>query len=128
MAAGAFTERVRAAYGPDGRLPLPGLPDWDIFPFEGSLQVKHLADPVLPEPARHGEDESSCGCRDRADTEFLSDRRALAAGHDRRANCLPAYLLMPCRHCDLADLPDELAAELGVLVVRIDRLLPARMV
>lgn len=46
--------RAAAAATADGRLPLPDLITWDIFPFEGSLQVKALDDVRLPEPARSG--------------------------------------------------------------------------
>src|SRR3954468_4033883 len=53
--------RARAAYTADGRLPLPDdISDWDIFPFEGELLIKPLADPVVPEPPRHGEVASDC--------------------------------------------------------------------
>ena len=52
--------RVRAAEDADGRLALPDVTEWDIFPFEGDLRVKHLEDPVLPEPPRTGEGGRPC--------------------------------------------------------------------
>ena len=72
----SFAERIladaRAAASDAGRLPLPDMADWDIFPFEGELRVKQLDEVVLPEPARDGElgsdDCQSCG---RDDEEFL---------------------------------------------------------
>src|ERR1700727_375586 len=45
----------------EGRLPLSQMTGWDIFPFEqASLRVVPLAPPVLPEPARSGEDGQNC--------------------------------------------------------------------
>jgi len=123
--AARFTERVRAAYGPDGRLALPPLTEWDIFPFEGDLLVKQLADPVLPEPPRHGENPATCDCRERADDSYLWTDEHWRLGGLAEPAGVPAYLLMPRAHHDLADLPDDLAAELGVLIVRLDRILSA---
>ncbi|MDQ6873943.1 MAG: hypothetical protein M3042_02615 [Actinomycetota bacterium] len=120
-----FTARVRAAYGANGRLAPPALTGWDIFPFEGELLVKPLADPVLPEPARQGEDPAGCDCRDRPDEDYLWTDAHWRLGTLAEPAGVPAYLLMPREHYDLADLPDSLAAELGVLTVRLDRILSA---
>lgn len=123
--AAALTARARGAYGTDGRLPLPDVTQWDIFPFEGALLVKPLADPVLPEPPREGEDPERCHCRSRTDADYLwtDDHWRLLTLAE--ATALPAYLLEPRDHYDLADLPDDLAAELGLLIVRLDRILSA---
>jgi diadenosine tetraphosphate (Ap4A) HIT family hydrolase len=116
---------VRAAYGPDGRLARPGVAEWDIFPFDGELLVKHLADPVLPEPDRQGENPQDCNCRTRADDSYLWTDDHWRLGSLAEPEGVPAYLLMPREHYDLADLPDPLAAELGILTVRLDRILSA---
>jgi hypothetical protein len=112
--------RARAAYTADGRPPLPDdISDWDIFPFEGDLLVKPLDDPVVPEPPRHGETVGDCSACMSADSDYVwSD-----AGWRLRTTPqpLPAYLLEPRAHLDLGDLDDSMAAELGVLVVRIER-------
>lgn len=123
--AARFTDRVRAACGPDGRLPLPAITEWDIFPFEGELLVKRLADPVLPEPPRQGEDPASCDCLARPPYgvgDLWSDDNWRLGTLPEPAG-VPAYLLMPRAHHDLADLPDALAVELGLLIVRMDRVL-----
>jgi hypothetical protein len=40
----------------EGRLPLSRLTAWDVFPFEQDrLRAVLLARPVLPEPARAGQ-------------------------------------------------------------------------
>lgn len=114
--------RARAAAGPDGRLPLPDVASWDIFPFEGSLLVKRLQDPVLPEPPRHGEDPADCGPCRRADAECLwtNDRWRVYAPEPAG---VPALLLEPREHLDLADLDEQYAAELGTLIWRMERAL-----
>lgn len=114
--------RARAAYGPDGRPPLPETVTWDIFPFEGALQVKPLDDPVLPEPPRHGEDAAECSaCRRTDDTYLWTDGRWRLYAPEPAG--VPALLLEPREHLDLGDLDEAYAAELGVLVVRIERAL-----
>jgi len=94
---------------------------WDISPFEpDGLLVAPLRPPVLPEPARHGEDPLDCNaCRSRDEGIWLDDRwrltRITGVG-------VPLVLMLhPRDHFDLADLPDELAAELGVLTTHIAR-------
>lgn len=125
--AAVFMDRVRAACGPQGRLALPALTEWDIFPFEGELLVKRLADPVLPEPPRQGEDPATCDCLARpphgVDDLWSDDNWRLGTLPEPAG--VPAYLLMPAQHLDLGDLTEELAAELGVWTVRLDRILSA---
>jgi len=114
--------RARAAYGADGRLPLPDTVTWDIFPFEGALQVKRLDDPVLPEPPRHGEDGTDCSACQRTDDAYLwTDHRWRVYAPESAG--VPALLLEPRAHLDLGDLDETYAAELGVLTVRIERAL-----
>jgi diadenosine tetraphosphate (Ap4A) HIT family hydrolase len=98
---------------------------WDISPFEpDGLRVAPLRPPVLPEPARQGEDPSDCrACRDRDEGLWVSDNWRLA----RIAGVgVPLVLMLyPRDHYDMADLPDELAAELGVLSTHIVRSMEA---
>jgi diadenosine tetraphosphate (Ap4A) HIT family hydrolase len=103
------------------RLPLARMTGWDISPFEqDGLRVAALRPPVLPEPARHGEDPANCrNCRERDEGIWFNDHwrlaRVLGVG-------VPlALMLYPREHYDMADLPDELAAELGLLTTRIVR-------
>ena len=48
-------ERIRAVEAEHGRLPMPDMAGWDIFPFEGDIRVRLVDDPVVPEPPRSGE-------------------------------------------------------------------------
>ncbi|CCA53902.1 hypothetical protein SVEN_0615 [Streptomyces venezuelae ATCC 10712] len=94
---------------------------WSISPFEADgLRVSPLRPPVLPEPPRHGEDPADCqSCRDRDEGIWFNDRWRLT----RIAGVgVPLVLMLhPLEHHDMADLPDELAAELGVLSTHIVR-------
>jgi diadenosine tetraphosphate (Ap4A) HIT family hydrolase len=116
-----FYDRALAAADSERRLPLARMTGWDISPFEpDGLRVSPLRPPVLPEPARDGEDPSDCrACRRRDEGIWASDRWRLSripgAG-------VPLILMIhPREHYDMADLPDELAAELGVLNTHVVR-------
>lgn len=116
-----FYDHALAAADGERRLPLARMAGWDISPFEaGGLRVAPLRPPVLPEPARQGEDPSDCNsCRRRDEGIWLNDRWRLT----RIAGVgVPLVLMLhPRDHFDMADLPDELAAELGVLSTHIVR-------
>ena len=103
------------------RLPLSRMTGWDISPFEqDGLRVSSLRPPVLPDPAREGEDPADCGsCRRRDEGIWLNDRWRLS----RVAGVgVPLVLMLhPRDHHDLTDLPDELAGELGVLTMHLAR-------
>jgi hypothetical protein len=116
-----FYDHALAAGDGEGRLPLARMTGWDISPFEpGGLHVAPLRPPVLPEPARRGEDPSDCAsCRSRDEGIWFNDRwrltRIAGAG-------VPLVLMLhPRDHHDMGDLPDELAAELGLLSAHIVR-------
>jgi hypothetical protein len=105
----------------EGRLPLSRMTEWDISPFEpDGLLVAPLRPPVLPEPERHGEDPSECtSCTHRNEGIWFdaSWRLSVMTG----VGVPLALMLHPRNHHDLTDLPDELAAELGILTTHIAR-------
>lgn len=120
-----FHARVAAATDEEGRLPvaIEAMPGWDIFPFElEGLRIKPLEPLADAEPAREGEDPADCFCGrpmppERAARVAWRNERWLLVALDMK---LPvSFILRPVQHHDLADLPDEMAAELGVLMVRI---------
>ena len=118
--------RTMATADAEGRLPLPQQAMWEIFPFEpGSLRVKPLDPPVLPEPPRAGEGGQGCRRCERPDEDAVwSDDRWVLTGFADLG--LPfGAMLMPRAHLDLGDLDDEHAADLGRLVVRITRAVEA---
>jgi diadenosine tetraphosphate (Ap4A) HIT family hydrolase len=116
-----FYEHATAAADAEQRLPLARMTGWDISPFEqDGLRVSRLRPPVLPEPPRHGEDPAGCtSCRDRDRGIWLNDRWRLT--RVTGVGVPLALMLHPRDHHDMADLPDDLAAELGLLSVRIVR-------
>ncbi|BCY14610.1 hypothetical protein [Actinoplanes sp. L3-i22] len=116
-----FYERALAAADDERRLPLARMTMWDVSPFEpAGLRVSPLRPPVLPESPRHGEDPSACdSCRDRDQGIWLHEHwrltRIAGAG-------VPLILMLhPREHHDMAELPDELAAEMGVLTKHLVR-------
>ncbi len=121
-----FHARVRAAAGPDGRLrvAVEEMPGWDIFPFElDSLRLKPLQPLADEEPPRRGEDPAQCHCARAASPEhaqavaWSNDRWQLTLNSDMK---LPIALsLGPRAHCDLPTVPEELAAEMGILIVAV---------
>ncbi|GAA2545614.1 hypothetical protein GCM10010435_13270 [Winogradskya consettensis] len=116
-----FYNRAVAAADDEQRLPLARMTGWDISPFDpDGLRVARLRPPVLPEPPRHGEDPSDCSsCRDRDKGIWFNDRWRLT--RIAKVGVPLVLMLHPRDHYDLADLPDDLAAELGVLSTHIAR-------
>lgn len=116
-----FYAHALAAADDDGRLPLSRMTEWDISPFQpDGLQVTPLHPPVVPEPPRHGEDPSDCAsCAHRDHGIWFNARWRLS--RMTGVGVPLALLLHPRDHFDLAELPDEMAAELGVLTAHVTR-------
>lgn len=116
-----FYAHALAAADDEQRLPLARMTGWDISPFEpDGLVVSRLRPPVVPDPPRHGEDPASCGsCERRDEGLWLDDHWRLT----RIGGVgVPLVLMLhPRDHHDLGDLPDELAAEMGVLSTHLAR-------
>jgi diadenosine tetraphosphate (Ap4A) HIT family hydrolase len=107
---------------PDTPAPLPDFTRWPSFPFEGDIRVKRLDDPVDVEPPRKGEDPTDCTACTAPDDAYIwvSDRWRVRSMD--RPTGLPMVLILESRsHLDLGDLPNMLAAELGVMTVRLER-------
>ena len=101
---------------------MPDFTTWPTFPFEGDIRVRKLEPPVTEEPAREGEDAETCiACRaPDQDYVWVADRWRVRALE--RPSGLPMVLILESRsHLDLGDLPNLLAAELGVMTVRLER-------
>ena len=105
-----------------GSLRMPPVEEWETFPFDGDMRPRELQPPAEHDPARFGEGGVGCRRCAAADDEYVwTDERwrLWALG----PTGLPAVLLLePREHfAEPGDLPDELAAELGVLLARIER-------
>jgi hypothetical protein len=100
----------------------PSFVEWSSFPFEGELRVKKLDEPVAVEPPRKGEDKADCAkCQTPDDAYIWVNENWRVRSMDRPSG-LPMVLILESRsHLDLGDLPNMLAAELGVMTVRLER-------
>ncbi|MGC4869937.1 hypothetical protein ACLQ3B_31340 [Micromonospora sp. DT53] len=116
-----FYDHAVTAADDERRLPLARMTGWEISPFDpDGLRVAPLRPPVLPEPARHGEDPSTCDtCRNRDEGIWFNERWRLI--RVPRVGVPLVLMLLPRDHYDMADLPDEMASELGLLSTRIVR-------
>jgi diadenosine tetraphosphate (Ap4A) HIT family hydrolase len=114
--------RAEEAAGPDGRLAMPPMHEWETFPFEGDIRVRPLEPPVEAEKPRHGEGGVGCGRCERGDETAIWHDDNWRLVPTQKPHGLPVIVLLETReHLDLPDLDDELAAELGPLIVRIER-------
>lgn len=103
-------------------LQMPPVHEWETFPFDGNLRPRALQPPVEDEAPRYGEGGVDCRACAKRDEDYLwtTERwRLLALG----PTGLPVVLLLEPRqhYAEPGDLPDELAAECGVLIGRIER-------
>lgn len=115
-------ETVRVTLVPDTPPSVPNFTQWPSFPFEGDLRVKQLDDPVTTEPPRRGEGDRECTACGAPDEAYIWVGERWRVRAMDRPTGLPMVLILESRsHLDLGDLPNLLAAELGVLTVRLER-------
>jgi diadenosine tetraphosphate (Ap4A) HIT family hydrolase len=124
-------ERVTAATDDAWRAQaLQTLQSWGTFPFEtDGLRIAAL-EPPSPETARSGEGDRPCGACQRVAADEPDDAEVWRDEHWRLIALPPSgaplvLMLQPLAHHDLADLPDALAGELGVLQVHLARAVEA---
>jgi hypothetical protein len=115
-----FIERAQAVVGDDGRLPLGGMADWEVFPFEREgLRARPLEEYAVPEPDRRKapEDCKTCTALGRDD---LVLHRGSRLGVIRPGGCNLVFVanVVSLSHEMLDDLDDEGHVELGRLVGR----------
>ncbi|MBY8873576.1 hypothetical protein K7640_17220 [Micromonospora sp. PLK6-60] len=107
---------------PDTPPSVPDFTQWPSFPFEGDIRVKQLADPVAEEPLRKGEGNRDCTACQAPDEAYIWVGERWRVRAMDRPTGLPMVLILESRsHLDLGDLPNLLAAELGVMTVRLER-------
>ncbi len=124
-----FYARVLAATDEERRLPvaLEEMPGWFVYPYEvDGLRVKPLEPMLETEPDRRGEDPADCRCttEDWATTWPGAEENVVWHDDDWRlvdaGDKLPTFLMLqPRRHVDLDDVPDNLAASMGRLLVAL---------
>ena len=105
-----------------GSLRMPPVEEWDTFPFDGDMRPRPLASPVEREAPRRGEGGVDCWACNAGDDRYdwTSERWRLRA---LGPTGLPVVLILePREHYDApGHLPDDLAAEQGLLLTRIER-------
>jgi diadenosine tetraphosphate (Ap4A) HIT family hydrolase len=104
-------------------LRVPPVQEWESWPFEGEPTVRPLEPPVEQEPPRYGESGVDCGRCTASDEEYVwTNERWRLCTLDKPSG-LPVVVLLESREHFSApgDLPEEMAAELGVLTSRIER-------
>ena len=106
---------------------MPPVEEWDTFPFEGEMRPRALRPPVEREKPRLGEGGLDCGrCAASDDGYLWAGERWRLWTFDRPTGLPVVLLLEPREHfAEPGDLPDGLAAELGVLLARIERAIRA---
>lgn len=112
-----FWERVH------DRLRVPPVEEWETWPFEGELGVRPLQPPVEREAPRFGAGGVDCRTCGAPDDAYLwtNDHWRLRA-FDKPSGLPLVVLLEPREHvAEPGDLSEELAAELGLLLARIER-------
>jgi hypothetical protein len=116
-----FLSRVMEAADENGRLPMPPVADWGTFPFEGEITVRPFATELVDEPNRVGEGGVDCFVCDEGDAVALwSDANWLVTPFPKPAGLPVVVFLMPRAHHDIDDLPDDLAMELGPMLVKVE--------
>lgn len=101
----------------------PPVETWDTWPFDGEIRPRPLAPPVDQETPRHGEGGVDCGRCTAGDDKYVwTDEHWRLFAPDQPMGLPVVLLLEPREHLsEPGDLPDDLAAGLGILIARIDR-------
>ena len=116
-----FYAHALAATDDEQRLSLSRMTMWDVAPFDqDGLRVVPLRPPVVPEKPRQDEDPATCRACERRDEGVWRDERWRLQRIGGVGVPL-VLMLIPRQHFDLHDLPDDWAAELGVLSAHIGR-------
>ncbi|HVA53436.1 MAG TPA: hypothetical protein VNF05_07970 [Acidimicrobiales bacterium] len=118
-----FYANAVAAADAEGRLSLSRMTAWEIFPFEpDGLRVVPLNAPQMPETPRRGEGGAACDLCDAPGwASVWEDGRWRLITFAEPSGAPLVMMLLPKQHFDLTDLPDDLAAELGRLIVHTSR-------
>ncbi len=101
---------------------MPPVGEWDTWPFSGDLSPRPLLPPVAAEGPRHGAGGIGCAsCGLGAAGTLWTDDRWRVRPTDGPTG-LPVILLLETNeHVDFLDLSDDLASELGPMLLKVQR-------
>ena len=104
-------------------LRMPPVEAWSTFPFDGEMRPRALLPPVTNEAERQGAGGVDCWACLTPDASYLWTSERWRVRPTEKPTGLPLILFLEPRahYGDPGDLPDELAAELGVMLARIER-------
>jgi diadenosine tetraphosphate (Ap4A) HIT family hydrolase len=116
-----FYARALETADAEGRMPQSRMAAWSSAPFElEDLRVVPLRPPKLPEPLRHGEGGESCrNCGEENEGLIWEHSHWRLALLGQATGAPLIVMLFSKAHFDLVTLPDELASEMGRLIVHI---------
>ena len=105
------------------QLPLPDFVSWPIFPFVGDLRVREVEPRRSEDYPRDGEPGGSpCRACASPDGEYLWVDHHWRVKPPLRRSGAPVLLFLETReHLDMDDLDEDRAAEMGRMIVRLDR-------
>lgn len=108
-------------------LPLPDFVNWPIFPFVGDLRVRELAPRREEDYPRDGEPGGSpCPTCTAPDTHYIWVDDHWRVSPPLAPSGAPVQLFLETReHVDMDELDADRAAELGQMIVRLDRAIQA---
>lgn len=119
--------RVVAQVGEGGRLPMPPVQDWEMFPWEvvdGELVPKVVQPPVAAEDPRFGESpDKPCGGCTGVDGAIWENERWYVTSSPEPKGMPLTCMLQSKKHLDFPDMDDDLAAEWGQLSARLCRIM-----
>lgn len=113
------------------RLAVPAVAHWPIFPFEGDLRVRKIEPRFDEERMRNGDPGGEpcfrCHGDGRDNVPIWSNARwaVRSLRFDGEPAPFPAYMLETLACVDIGDLDEVVAAELGVLTLRLERAIMA---
>lgn len=104
-------------------LRVPPVETWDTYPFEGPASVRALRPPSDTDPARHGAQGIDCRSCTAPDDDYVWTNERWRLSASRKPAGLPVVVLLhPREHfAEPGDLPDELAADLGIMIAKVER-------
>ncbi|MFA5884674.1 MAG: hypothetical protein WDA60_12540 [Acidimicrobiia bacterium] len=108
-------------------LPLPSFVEWPIFPFVGELHVRDVRPRRAEDSPRDGEPGGSpCGACAAPDTDYLWVDDHWRVKPPLVPSGAPVQLFLETRdHVDMDELDPARAAEMGQVIVRLDRAIQA---